>query len=515
MTNKIQISDDVDSDYVLFNLDYNSNNMKKCLNVVRQYIIDNQLMIVGGMSIDFALKLNNDFLYNEYQIPDYDVIDPDNIKHANNIATMLCDMGMKNIAVVPAVHKTTMRVQLMGYTVFDSTYIPKYLYEKIPYQKWENFKFIDPVYQKIDQYTSLALLWNITGPNFNIINRFEKDIKRKDMISKYYIFSKDNAGDRNINLIKKNINLNLENYRSLQKEKIIYTKQLDGESVYAIQKDFILHGKLAYCLLYEEFKRICKEYNIDEYEKNIDYWFIETNINKENNTTSFEYYGKSIEIINYGNGFEDNKQINKLLSNYSISNFIKKKLSYVSTSMPSRINYTSNTDNIDINSIDITGNMLSINMIKNDFFTDGIFISNYNYILAFFLFSYYYEENEYEKIIYARYYLSLLKMVEIVQTIDNFMENNYTDNCFYYSINNLGLEFWKDDNLLFYIKNYISVKETNKSSDDIPPKNYISAPDCSIKKIFTEESRKKSPFYLDKSIEINETNFIKELNELL
>ena len=195
----------VDSEFILFNLDSNSKEIQTCLEIVSNYIIEQKLMIVGGMSIDFALKCKGDSLYSEYQIPDYDIIDPNNVEHANNIAMILCNKGFKNISVVPAFHKTTVRVQLMGNTVFDSTFIPEYLYKKIPYMMWNSYKFIDPIYQKIDQYTSLAFLWNITGPSFNVINRLSKDIKRKELLSQYYNFSYDikDSNDRE----KKNITL--------------------------------------------------------------------------------------------------------------------------------------------------------------------------------------------------------------------------------------------------------------------------------------------------------------------
>lgn len=312
----IKCNDEIESDYILFNLDYNSENMKKCLQVVRNYIVENDLMIVGGMSIDFAMKVKGDFLYTDYQIPDYDVVDPDNITHANNIASILCKIGMKNISIVPAVHKTTVRVQLMGYTVFDSTFVPKYLYDKIPFMKWDGYKFIDPVYQKIDQYTSLSLLWNITGPTFNAINRFKKDVQRKDMLNKYYIFSKGEEKTGNDYKIKK-IQIDKKYLENIKNGNTI-----NSNGVYSIESDYILHGKLAYCMLYEKFTNICKEYNIKS-DENDNILVCKSVI--QDGYISFDYYGQAIEIINYGDGFEDGKTFNNIFSKYNISNFTKKK----------------------------------------------------------------------------------------------------------------------------------------------------------------------------------------------
>ncbi len=500
----IKCNSEIESDYILFNLDYNAKDMKICLDVVRNYIIENQLMIVGGMSIDFALRVKGEYLYSDYQIPDYDVIDPNNIKHANNIASILCGMGMKNISIVPAVHKTTMRVQLMGYTVFDSTYCARYLYEKIPFMKWDNYKFIDPVYQKIDQYTSLSLLWNITGPTFNVINRFEKDIKRKDMLNKHYLFEMPNLSIDENKSIKKSIRLNLKTVSNQLSQ-----KNITNINIYSSELDFVFHGKLAYCLLLEEFNKICSNKKI-EVERNHN---MDCVLNITEDIISFDFYGNDIEFINYGNNFEENKIFNSMLASLDISNFTKSKKTIVSTSLPSRTIYSSSKDNIKVNVMDLTGNMLSINSVK---IKDNIFhISNYNYILAYFLFSYYFSEEPIEKYWYAKYYLSTLEMVNIIQTNTDFGLESLEDNCFFYSLNTLGVEYWIDENLLFYMQNYVSVQKTRKGLSTIPPKNYISYPDCDIKKQFSEEDKKKSHFYYDKIEEVSATNFLKELSNFI
>ena len=55
----------VDSEFILFNLDSNTKEIQTCLEIVSNYIIEQKLMIVGGMSIDFALKCKGDSLYSD------------------------------------------------------------------------------------------------------------------------------------------------------------------------------------------------------------------------------------------------------------------------------------------------------------------------------------------------------------------------------------------------------------------------------------------------------------------
>ena len=64
--------------------------IQNALDVIKEYIINNNLLIVGGTAIDYALKLKNNTLYNDlYQVPDFDIISPNNVDHANKIGEIL------------------------------------------------------------------------------------------------------------------------------------------------------------------------------------------------------------------------------------------------------------------------------------------------------------------------------------------------------------------------------------------------------------------------------------------
>jgi hypothetical protein len=177
---------DLPDDYVKFKLDADYETLQMSLDTVLEYILKQDLLIVGGMSIDYALKAVGEELYGPYEIPDYDVIDPNNVIHANEIAKIICSKGIEDVSVMPAVHKETVRVKVKGYTVFDSTYVEKDLYDRIPSLVYNKVRFIHPNYQLIDQYKSLAYSWQITGPDFNIFNRMKKDITRKQMLEDAY-----------------------------------------------------------------------------------------------------------------------------------------------------------------------------------------------------------------------------------------------------------------------------------------------------------------------------------------
>lgn len=511
--------EDIDSEFILFNLNNNKDQLEECLDVVRKYIIEHELMVVGGMSIDFGLKLKKDKLYSEYSIPDYDVISPNNIDHANEIAKIVCSKGYKNIAVVPAVHKTTMRVQLLGNTIFDSTFMPKFIYDKIPFKIYEGIKFIDPIYQKIDQFSSLSFLWNITGPSFNILNRLSKDIKRKEMLNKYYKYEYENDESENFNV--NNLLINLEEINIRGEESIIINKESMISSIeklnsfnvdnsyYTAEPNLLFHGKSAHCIIVEEFKKVCSEWNIKWDDKKI----INLEMTKEN-ISEVQFIGNDLEFASTGNYIKDSFKIFE--NNSKNGNFSLQKFSHIHTAFPSHYCYTDKNTLKKIIIMDMTGLNLSINHIKiNDRI---IFLSNYNYILSYFLFRYFIEDDEYEKKVYGKYYSSLLYMIDTVQNCDKYVENiiqTKQESLFLYSIHNLHNKYWLDENYNFFIQNYRNLLDEGKNLNTIPPKNYISYPSCEISKVFSEEDRKNSHFYLNKKIEVKDTNYLENLTKLL
>lgn len=164
----------------------NKDDLDVALNVVKDYIIDNKLIITGGFALDLAFKTKNSFIYDSFTIPDYDVITDDNIKHCNNLGMILCNLNKFDVDIINAIHNTTMRIKVLGYTVFDCTYVPTLYLEKIPFINCNGFKIINPCYQMIDQFLSLSYLFNSTGPEYNYVARLKKDYNRNKLIQFYF-----------------------------------------------------------------------------------------------------------------------------------------------------------------------------------------------------------------------------------------------------------------------------------------------------------------------------------------
>jgi len=155
------------------------------LGVVKKYICENNLIIVGGMAIDLSLRLKGLKLYDDETIPDYDFYSPEYNKDAYKIAEKLNQLGLKNISVINANHISTMRVRVNYTVVADVTYIPINIYNTLPHLIYRGLRIIHPHYQMIDQHRALTYPYE-NAPYEVIKHRWKKDATRYDMLYTYY-----------------------------------------------------------------------------------------------------------------------------------------------------------------------------------------------------------------------------------------------------------------------------------------------------------------------------------------
>lgn len=155
------------------------------LGLVKKYVCENKLLIVGGMAIDLALKLKGEKLYEDDVLPDYDFYSPSYNTDAYHIAEKLKNAGLENISVINANHISTMRVRVNYTVVADVTYIPKNIYDNLPFLVYRDIRIIHPHYQLIDQHRALSYPYE--NPPWEVItHRWKKDATRYDMLYEYY-----------------------------------------------------------------------------------------------------------------------------------------------------------------------------------------------------------------------------------------------------------------------------------------------------------------------------------------
>lgn len=166
--------------------DYNYGTITKVLPIVKQYIIDKQLILKGGLAMDYLLRLKGDKIYDEHQTPDYDFLSYDHVKHAYELGQILCNK-FENVSVVQGFHLTTIRIFVNFESVADITYCPKSIFDRIDTSiHYQGIPLIDTILQQIDQHRALSMPFEHSGPSKVIYSRWKKDMTRYDLLYKYY-----------------------------------------------------------------------------------------------------------------------------------------------------------------------------------------------------------------------------------------------------------------------------------------------------------------------------------------
>ena len=155
------------------------------LEVVKKFIIRKELILYGGIAIDYALRLKGEKLYSDYNISDYDVYSSSHIKDAEEMVNELSRLGYKNISAIKAIHVQTMRVRWDHIAILDIGYVPKSVLNRIPILKYNGMPFVDPIFQYMDMHYSLCLPFS-GAPMENITHRWDKDITRYNLMLKHY-----------------------------------------------------------------------------------------------------------------------------------------------------------------------------------------------------------------------------------------------------------------------------------------------------------------------------------------
>lgn len=459
---------------ILFEHNFLKLNIDEALNIVKDYIIKNNLIIVGGMAIDLALRTVGLNIYDDHDIPDYDVYSYDNLQHSQELVKILCKQKLPNVSMMSAIHNTTIRVKMSGYTVFDCTYVPQNVYDKIPTITNLGFNIVDPNYQKIDQYNSLSFLFDITGVSYNIFHRMQKDIDRNNLLVDNFNINDDIEFITTksklmkvalpLKLFTNNENASFDVYDAdglLKKINNIndYTPKGEGETYVETDFNFCLHGVAAYSFYYNEIKNILNKSKNKEAEDLFKQCNIaDISIQKDN----FEVYlptNTNVILVNNNNKFADIMKTSK----------IKTKYNALLDIFPIRVVYDNGLE-----IFDLFGRLLSIKIGIID--GQNFVISNFTYLLSYFLAKYYFEDKQ-----YLSYYYSLLNLMKINNMLDN------VSILFNYDISTFGKSNYSEP-YFYFLKNMKHMYETKQNSTDKPKSSYLMYPDCNSDIVFNYEN---------------------------
>lgn len=170
-----------DYENIAFKHDFQKEAMSKALEITKQHIRQNSLILVGGMAIDFALRTKGKKLYPDDKYPDYDFYSTEFHRDAYRIGEKI-SKDYDGVSIISAFHASTMKVRLNFQEVADITYIPKEIFKRIPTIIYQGINIVHPHFQMIDQHRALSLPFE-KPPLETMYGRWKKDICRYDLLN--------------------------------------------------------------------------------------------------------------------------------------------------------------------------------------------------------------------------------------------------------------------------------------------------------------------------------------------
>lgn len=173
-------------DKILVQQYYRKDCLEKAIKQVKRFIEEKRLIITGGLVIDYFLRLNGDKLYEDYEIPDYDMFSNNNIVVAGELFRRLYNRGFTNISMVQAIHKSTVKIFIFKDCVADITYVDDDLFQFMTKKAldYDGLKFRHPLFQLPDMCRVFMYPYE-NSPRETINNRWIKDFDRFNHIYKY------------------------------------------------------------------------------------------------------------------------------------------------------------------------------------------------------------------------------------------------------------------------------------------------------------------------------------------
>jgi hypothetical protein len=166
---------------------YHENSRQRGNEIVRQFIIDRQLVLTGGLIIDFALKLKGERgIYEDYDVSDYDFFSMDNAKDASDLFNILRG-EFENISLLPGIHPTTVKIFIYKDCIADITYATEKSFKEMEKTSfmYNGMKCRSVYLQYPDIHRALTYPYE-NEPKETINNRWMKDFNRFLMLYKHY-----------------------------------------------------------------------------------------------------------------------------------------------------------------------------------------------------------------------------------------------------------------------------------------------------------------------------------------
>jgi hypothetical protein len=158
----------------------------RALELVRQLIVKyDDIIIFGGLAVDYALRVRGSHLYPDGKRPDFDLLSTRSVDRAYELAEILQRAGFSDVGAIRAIHAQTMRVRTDFIYVADIGYVPESVFARIPTFEFQGMRVVHPDFQRMDMH--LAFCYPLNGPpREDVFHRWQKDLYRFNLFEQFY-----------------------------------------------------------------------------------------------------------------------------------------------------------------------------------------------------------------------------------------------------------------------------------------------------------------------------------------
>jgi hypothetical protein len=154
---------------------------KAIITLILNFIKEKKRKIYGGYAMNQLIidKSKEDGFYKDYQTPDIDFYSPTPIQDLIELCNKLNSTGFQRVQGTEAAHSDTYSIFVNFENYCDISYVPKNIYNKMPFKPINDYNYTHPSFITID------FLRMITDPLASYF-RIEKSVKRLAILHKHY-----------------------------------------------------------------------------------------------------------------------------------------------------------------------------------------------------------------------------------------------------------------------------------------------------------------------------------------
>jgi hypothetical protein len=151
------------------------------INIVSDFVKEKKRKVYGGFALNMLIedKDKSDVFYDECDIESWDIdfYSPEPIEDVREIADRLFKKGYKYVMAGEAQHEETYKVHAESLAVADISYIPKIIYNNMPFKTIKGFHLAGPHFMAIDYFrvmTDPLTSWHRLDKTFDRLTKMFK-----------------------------------------------------------------------------------------------------------------------------------------------------------------------------------------------------------------------------------------------------------------------------------------------------------------------------------------------------